>query len=192
MDVNRRVAKNGYVAIAVDLLSRQGGTSQFPDPERAGEAYGRTRPEERRQDLLSALFTIRDQSYVRRDRLGAIGFCAGGGNVFDLALNTDQLSATVVFYGAPVPAVDQIPKLTAPVLAIYAEQDRGLTGQMAGVLTAMNNAQKPYALHIYQNANHAFHNDTSPRYDPAAACDAWSKTLDFFNLHLNRTASQVA
>lgn len=184
-DVARRFAKAGYVAIAVDLLSRQGGTSAFPDPEAATAAYNRTRPEERREDMLSALLTIRDQAYVRGDRLAAIGFCAGGGNVFDLAVNTDQLDAAVVFYGTP-PAADQIDNLRTPLLAIYAELDRGLTGRVPALLTSLNEKQKPYELHIYQNANHAFHNDTGPRYEPTAACDAWSKTLTFLSRHLNR------
>ena len=100
-DVTRRVAKAGYVAIAVDLLSRQGGTSQFTDPEAATAAYNRTTPEERRQDMLSTLLTIRDQIYVTGSKLGVVGFCAGGGNVWDLVTNTDQLSAAVVFYGPP-------------------------------------------------------------------------------------------
>src|SRR5688572_21831233 len=86
-DVTRRVAKAGYVAIGVDLLSRQGGTDAFPDPVDAGNAYNRTQPAERLQDLRSALLTIREQSYVRDGRVGAIGFCAGGGEVFNLALN---------------------------------------------------------------------------------------------------------
>jgi carboxymethylenebutenolidase len=184
-DVTRRVAKAGFVAIAVDLLSRQGGTDAFPDPEQAGAAYNRTRPEERREDIMSALFTIRDQAYVRRDRLGAVGFCAGGANVFDLAVNTDQLHATAVFYGTP-PTAEQVASLQAPVLGIYAELDRGLTGRVPAMLTALNERQKPYELHIYQGTSHAFHNDTGPRYDAAAACDAWSKTLAFFNRHLNR------
>jgi carboxymethylenebutenolidase len=186
-DVNRRVAKAGYVALAVDLLSRQGGTAQFPDPEAAGQAYGRTRPEERRADILSALYTIRDQSYVRGNRLGIIGFCAGGGNVFDVALNTDQLSALVVFYGTPLPT-EQAANLNAPMLGIFAELDRGVNARLPALLTAFTDARKTYALHIYENTNHAFHNDTSPRYDPAASCDAWSKTLAFFNRHLNRAA----
>ena len=184
-DVTRRVAKAGYVAIGVDLLSRQGGTDAFPDPEQAGAAYNRTRPEERREDLRSALLTIQDQTYVRRDRLGAIGFCAGGGSVFDLAVNSDQLGATVVFYGTP-PVAEQVANLQAPVLGIYAELDRGLTGRVPALLTALNDRQKPYELHVYQGVNHAFHNDTGPRYDAAAACDAWAKTLAFLNRHLNR------
>jgi len=185
MDVNRRVAKAGYVALAVDLLSRQGGTAQFPDPVDATAAYNRTQTLERRQDMLSALLTIRDQRYVRGDRLGVIGFCAGGGNVWDLALNTDQLSASVIFYGPPPPA-DQIVNLSAPVLGLFAEQDRGITGRIGGILTAMSDAQKPYELHVYQDARHAFHNDTGAAYDATAACDAWSKTLAFFAKHLNR------
>jgi carboxymethylenebutenolidase len=72
------------------------------------------------------------------------------------------------------------------VLGIYAELDRGLTGRVPAMVTALNDQQKPYELHIYQGVNHAFHNDTGPRYDPTAACDAWSKSLAFFNRHLNR------
>jgi carboxymethylenebutenolidase len=182
-DVTRRVAKAGYVALAVDLLSRQGGTLQFPDPQAAVAAYNRTKPEERRQDMLSALYTIRDQSYVRGDRLGVVGFCAGGGNVWDLALNTDQLSAAVSFYGPP-PPLDQLGNLSAPLLGLYAELDRGITGSMTAAAGALTTRSKTYELHIYEKANHAFHNDTSPRYDPVAACDAWSKTLGFFDRHL--------
>lgn len=188
LDVTRRVAKAGYVALAVDLLSRQGGTSQFPDPVQATAAYNRTTVEERRQDMLSALLTIRDQSYVTSNRLGVIGFCAGGGNVWDLSVNTDQLAASVVFYGPP-PPVEQLANLRAPVLCLYAEQDRGITGRLGPVLTAMNDAQKPYELHIYQNARHAFHNDTGAAYDPTAACDAWQKTLAFFGRLLNSAAA---
>lgn len=184
-DVTRRVAKAGYVAWGIDLLSRQGGTAQFTDPEQQTAAYGRTLPEQRRQDLLSALITMGDQSYIRGDRLGTVGFCAGGANVFDLALNTDELDAAVVFYGTP-PTAEQMANLQTPLLGIFAELDRGINGRIPAVLTALNTAQKPYELHIYQGTNHAFHNDTGPRYDAAAACDAWSKTLAFFNRNLNR------
>lgn len=184
-DVNRRVAKAGFVAVAADLLSRQGGTAAITDPEQQAAAYGRTRPEERRADMLSALYTIRDQSYVRGDRLGTVGFCAGGGNVWDLAVNTDQLAAAVVFYGTP-PPVEQIANLRAPLLGIFAELDRGINGRLPATLAALNDARKTYGLHIYENTNHAFHNDTGARYDPAAACDAWAKTIAFFHRHLNR------
>ncbi len=184
-DVTRRVAKAGYVGIAVDLLSRQGGSSQFSTPETAAAAYNRTTVAERREDMLTTLFTIREQPYVVRNRLGAVGFCAGGGNVLDLAANTDQLTAAAVYYGpAPAP-VDQFSKVTAPLLLVYPELDRGTTGPLASMLSVLVANNKRYALHIYENTNHAFHNDTGPRYDAGAACDAWAKTLTFFNSHLN-------
>ena len=97
----------------------------------------------------------------------------------------DQLAAAVVFYGPP-PPVEQLANLNAPLLGLFAEQDRGITGRIPAVLTALNEAQKPYELHIYQNARHAFHNDTGAAYEPTAACDAWQKTLTFFARHLNR------
>jgi carboxymethylenebutenolidase len=185
-DVTRRVAKAGYVALGVDLLSRQGGTAAFPDAEQAGAAYGRTRTEERISDLMSALYTIRDQSYVRRDRVGALGFCAGGGHVFDLAVYTDALAAAVVFYGAPPTPIELVANMTAPLLGIYAELDRTFTGRVPALITELTNRQKRFAIHIYENTGHAFHNDTGARYDPGAACDAWSKTVAFFSRHLNR------
>ncbi len=187
-DVTRRVAKAGYVGIAVDLLSRQGGTSQFPDPTNAVAAYNRTTTDERREDMLSALLTIRDQSYVRGDRLGVVGFCAGGSNVLDLAANTDQLSAAVVFYGFAPDPIDPMANITAPLLGIFPELDKGTTGRLPALLNVLISGNKRYALHVYENTNHAFHNDTGPRYDPRAACDAWSKTLAFFDEHLNRAA----
>jgi carboxymethylenebutenolidase len=188
-DVNRRVAKAGFVALAPDLLSRQGGTDQFTDPEAAVAAYNQTQPEERREDLRSALLTIADQPYVQGDRVGTVGFCAGGGNVFDLAVNTDRLAAAVVFYGPPPNPIEQISNLTAPLLGIFAELDRGINSRVPSLMTVLNDARKPYELHIYENTNHAFHNDTGARYDAAAACDAWQKTIAFFNRHLNRAAA---
>jgi carboxymethylenebutenolidase len=185
-DVTRRIGKAGYVGIAVDLLSRQGGTSQFTTPETATAAYNRTTPEGRREDMLTTLLTIREQPYVIRERLGAVGFCAGGGNVLDLSANTDQLSAAAVYYGPAPSPVDQFSKVTAPLLLIYPELDRGTTGPLASLLSVLVANTKRYALHIYEGTNHAFHNDTGPRYDAAAACDAWSRTLAFFNGHLNR------
>ena len=184
-DVTRRVGKAGYIALGVDLLSRQGGTAAFPDPEAAGAAYGRTQPLERRQDLMSVLLTFRDQSYVRGDKLGTIGFCAGGGNVFDLAVNSSLTLATVAFYGAIPNPIELVNNMPGPFLGIYAQLDRGINGRLPMLMTALDAASKRYGIHVYENTNHAFHNDTGARYDPAAACDAWSKTLEFYNRHLN-------
>jgi carboxymethylenebutenolidase len=189
-DVTRRLAKAGYVAIAVDLLSRQGGTDEFPDPQDALSAYNRTVPAQRREDVLSTLHTIGDQTYVRRDRVGAIGFCAGGGNVWDLALNTNRLAAAAVYYATSIPTGDDIAaRLSCPMLCINGELDRSFTAALGPAMTAMANSNKRYEVHVYQNARHAFNNDTGANYDAAAACDAWSKTLAFFQRHLNPAQS---
>jgi len=188
-DVTRRVAKAGYVALGIDLLSRQGGTDRYPDPADAAAAYGRTRPEERREDILSAVMTLRDQRYVIGDRIGVVGFCAGGGNVFDLAVNTDKLAAAVVFYGTPPNPIDLVARLNCPLLGIFAELDRGINARLSILYQALYDQQKRHAIHVYENVRHAFHNDTGPAYDAGAACDAWGKALDFFNRHLNRPAA---
>jgi len=184
-DVTRRVAKAGYIGIAVDLLSRQGGTAQFTDPQAAMTAYNPTSPEERLDDMRATLFTLRDQTYVRGDRLGAAGFCAGGGNVYALAASTPELHAAVVFYGTPPNPVDRLSTMTASFLGIFPELGRGTTSPLPSVLSTLIAGNKRWELHVYANANHAFHNDTSPRYDQAAACDAWAKTTAFFDRVLN-------
>ncbi len=183
-DVNRRVAKAGFVAVAVDLLSRQGGTSSITDPEAAMQAYNRTLPEQRRQDMASALLTIREQPYVVRERLGAVGFCAGGGNVLDFASRTILLNAAVAFYG-PIPAPETLATLEAPLLGIFGELDRFVNPRLPMLMTALLTGGKRHAIHVYEGANHAFHNDTGTNYNPEAACDAWSKTVAFLGRHLN-------
>ena len=185
-DVARRVARAGFAALAPDLLSRQGGTGQFPDPAQQAAAYGRTTPQQRLADLYSSLAFIKAQPSVIWDRIGAVGFCAGGGNVWNFALGLDELAAAVPFYGTPVPPIDRIPTISAPVLAIYAEQDRNLTMQMAPVMTAMLQQQRTFGFVVYQGVGHAFHNDTGPNYNAEAGCDAWSRTIAWFNRYLRR------
>lgn len=185
-DVNRRIAKGGFVSVAVDLLSRQGGTQAFPDPADALAAYNRTQAAERRADLTSTLLTLRDQSYIRGERLGVVGFCAGGGNVLDLATSTNLLAAAAVYYGTPMPAADQLANITAPMIGFWGELDRAVTGNVPRLITALQaDPNRRYAMHIYPDVRHAFHNDTGTNYDAAAACDAWAKTMAWFNRFLN-------
>jgi carboxymethylenebutenolidase len=105
-DVTRRTARAGFVGLGIDLLSRFGGTPE--DPEEALRLYQQTTPDGRLSDMLSALAYLQSLRRVLGDALGAVGFCAGGGNVWNLALNTDALSAAVAFYGAPVPSLDAL------------------------------------------------------------------------------------
>jgi carboxymethylenebutenolidase len=183
-DVTRRVARAGFVGLAPDLLSRQGGTSQFTDPAQQAAAYNRTTVAERQSDLIATLSYMKGLPNIVFDRIGAVGFCAGGGNVWNMAIVLPELAAAVPFYGVPLPPVDQLDSIKAPVLAIYAEQDRTNSVQMAPVMTAMLQRQKTLGFVLYQGASHAFHNDTSPAYNAAAACDAWTRTIAWFNKYL--------
>jgi carboxymethylenebutenolidase len=184
-DVTRRIARAGYVGLAIDLLSRQGGTSRFPDPADAGAAYGRTRAPENLADMLTALEWLRGLEYVAPNRVAAIGFCAGGGNVLNLAVNTSDLAASVAYYPGSIPPVqDLTEKLTAPVLFVLGQADTGVTQRAAGAVPTLLTARKAWGMHVYEGARHAFHNDTGANYDPAAACDAWNQTLAFLNKFL--------
>ncbi len=183
-DVTRRVARAGFVGLAPDLLSRQGGTQQFTDPTAQANAYNRTTIGDRMSDLYSALTFIKAQPNIIFDRIGAVGFCAGGGNVWNFTLGLDELKAAVIFYGTPVPALDQIFQVKAPVLAMYAEQDRALTMQMGPVMQQMIGQQKTFEFVVFQGAGHAFHNDTGAAYNATVACDAWNRALGWFNKFL--------
>lgn len=183
-DVTRRVARAGYVAVAVDLLSRQGGVGQFPEPTQQTAAYNRSTPAERQADLISTLDYIKRLPNIIHDRIGVTGFCAGGGNTWNLISVAPELRAAVPWYGAPVPNAEQIARIQTPVLAIYAERDRNLTISMAPVMTAMIQQQKTFGFIVYEGAAHAFHNDTGANYNAAAACDAWARTIAWFDRYL--------
>jgi len=166
------------------LLSRQGGVAQFPDATQQAAAYNRTTPAERQADLISTLAYMKTLPDIVFNRIGAVGFCAGGGNVWNLTLVLEELAAAVAFYGTPVPAIDRLDSIKAPVLAIYAETDRNLTRSMAPVMDAMLQKQKTFGFVVYQGVGHAFHNDTGAAYNAPAACDAWSRAIVWFNKYL--------
>lgn len=186
-DVTRRIARAGYVGLAIDLLSRQGGTAAYPDPVQAGNAYNRTVPAQNVADMISAIAWLKTLDYVAPTRIGAVGFCAGGGNVMNLTVATRDLGAAVAFYPGSLPASqDLVDRLTTPVLFNLGQSDTAVTNRVAGVLPAMLTANKRVALHVYEGSRHAFHNDTGAAYDAAAACDAWNQTLAFFGKFLAR------
>lgn len=181
-DVTRRVAKAGYVGLAVDLLSRQGGSAAVGEANVPG-ALGNTPPEQFIEDFKSGWRYLQNLSFAQGDKVGMTGFCFGGGVTWQVAVHMPELLAAVPFYGPP-PAVEDIPNINAAVLAIYGELDGRINGSIPTIEAAMAANNKIYEKMIYPGADHAFHNDTSPRFNPEAAKDAWERTLAWFEQYV--------
>lgn len=181
-DVARRLAKAGYVALAVDLLSRQGGTSQLSADQVPG-VLGSMPPELFVQDFLAGWRFLQGQGFAQADRVGMTGFCFGGGVTWRVATQMPELKAAVPFYG-PHPPVSDVPKINAAVLAIYGERDQRINQGIPAIEKAMGEHQKIYEKIIYPNADHAFFNDTGTRYSPEAARDSWARLLGWFGKYV--------
>ena len=181
-DVTRRVARAGYVGLAVDLLSRQGGSSKLGSDAVPG-ALGGIAPDQFVQDFVSGWEYLKGQSFAQAARVGMVGFCFGGGITWSVATKMPELRAAVPFYG-PQPPVADVPNIQAAVLAIFGANDTRITGGAAAIEEAMKKNNKTFEKMIYANADHAFHNDTGTRYNPQAASDAWSLTLQWFKKYL--------
>jgi carboxymethylenebutenolidase len=184
-DVARRFAKQGYVALAVDYLSRHGGTKKT-NPK--GEGLSNIRElapwQAVAEDTDAGYAYLGKLAEVRGDRLGLIGFCWGGEMTFSTVTEVRGLSAAVVFYGRSPQPLDRIKNIQAPVLAHYGEKDPGVNQDIAATEEAMKKYTKSYTYKIYPGAPHGFHTDSSDRYHPEAAKEAWAKTLDFFKKNL--------
>jgi carboxymethylenebutenolidase len=182
-DVARRLAAAGYVGLAVDLLSRQGGTPAAGDPSQIPGLLANMPPAQFVQDYIDAWTWLREQTYVRADGVGMVGFCFGGGVTWRVAIGLPDLRAAVPFYG-PHPDPDDVASIQAAVLAIYAGRDTRINQSIPAIEAAMQAADTVYEKVIYPDTDHAFHNDTGSRYDPDAARDAWSRTLGWFEEYL--------
>ena len=178
-DVTRRLAKAGYVALAVDLLSGQGGTEAVTDPAQIPAALSGTSPDQLAGYYLSGIEYLRGLPYVQPDRLGMVGFCFGGGMTWLVATKAPELKAAVPYYG-PNPPLEGVPSIQAAVLAIYGGEDQRINAGIPAIEEAMKETNKRFEKVIYPGAAHAFHNDTGRNYDPVAAEDAWKRTLDWF------------
>jgi carboxymethylenebutenolidase len=176
-DVTRRLALAGYFALAPDFLSALGGTPA--DEDQAREMIAKLDPDQVLRDATTAAAWLRS-SKESTHRVGAVGFCWGGGLVGRLATTDPRLDAAVVFYGR-VPPLADVPKIKASLLLHYAGLDNRIDADVPAFRKALDDAQVRYELHMYENVDHAFHNDTSAaRYNAAAAALAWQRTLDFF------------
>jgi carboxymethylenebutenolidase len=181
-DVARRLAKAGYVALAVDLLSREGGTDKHEFDAIPG-ILGKAPPARHVQDFKSGLAYARAQNAARIDRAGMVGFCFGGAVTWRVAAALPELRAAVPFYGVPVPEAD-VPGIGAAVLAIYAGRDDRINQSIPAIEAAMARNGKTFRKIVYPGVDHAFHNDSGARYNAEAAKAAWSETLAWFGKYL--------
>jgi carboxymethylenebutenolidase len=180
-DVTRRLAVANFVALAPDGLTSVGG---FPGTDEEGvKLFPKVDQGKMTQDFLAAAYWLKKRP-ESNGRLGAVGFCFGGGMVNKLAvLMGPDLNAGVPFYGSQPPAEDAA-KIKAPLMLHYASQDARITGNWPKWEEALKANNIKYKGYVYEGAQHGFHNDTTPRYDKASAELAWSRTIEFFNENL--------
>ena len=180
-DVARRLALANYIAFAPDGLTSVGG---YPgNDEKGAVAFRTVDGKKMTEDFVAAAKWLKARP-DSKGKLGAVGFCFGGGMVNQLAVRLGaDLNAGVAFYGRQ-PGVDDVPKISAPLLLNYAGNDQGVNAGIANYEAALKANNKVYVLHMYEGKLHGFHNDTTPRYDAEAAKLAWERTLEFFKKYL--------
>ncbi len=181
-DVARRAALAGFVTLAVDYLSLVGGTPD--DQDKARDLFGTLKPDDVVAVGRGAVAYLKGRADTN-GKVGAVGFCWGGGAVGNLAVAEPGLGAGVVYYGSQ-PKAEGVAAITAPLLLNYAGLDERINAGIPAFEAALKAAGKSYELHIYANVNHAFNNDTNAaRYDKAAADLAWERTIGFFKKSLS-------
>ncbi len=179
-DVARRLAVLNFVAFAPDALTPVGG---YPgDEDKARALFAKQDAKKRAEDLVTGAGYLKSRPECT-GKIGAVGFCFGGGIANLLAVRLPDLAAAVPFYGSQPVAAD-VAKIKAPLLIQYAETDERINAGWPAYEAALKANGVSYEMHMYPGTNHGFHNDTTPRYDEAAAKLAWQRTVDFFNKNL--------
>ena len=180
-DITRRIALDGYLALAPDALSPLGG---YPgDEDKARTLFATLDQTKTRQDMLAAAATLKART-DSNGRVGVVGFCYGGGIAHMLSTQLPDLAAAVPYYGNH-PPVEAAAKVKAPLLIHFAAVDERINAAWPAYEAALKAAGVRYTAHQYPGTQHGFNNDTTPRFDAAAAQLAWGRTLDFFKAHLS-------
>lgn len=180
-DVARRVALEGFVAVAPDLLSPLGGTPS--DADKAREMIGKLDLKQNTQNLV-ALEQYLEKSPETNGKVGVVGFCWGGAATNQLAVHSPTLKAAVPYYGRQ-PSAEDVAKIQAPIMAHYGALDKNINAGIPAFEEALKKNNKKYEIFVYEDANHAFNSDTSPdRYNKPAADLAWKRTIDFLKQNL--------
>jgi carboxymethylenebutenolidase len=176
-DVARRVAKEGFLALAPDALSPMGGTPS--DPDKARDMIRQLDAPSTLGDFLAAV-TYLGSHPASTQKVGCMGFCWGGAMANQMAVNSPELAAAIPYYGSQ-PAAEDVPKIKAALLLHYAELDERINKGIPDFEAALKKHGKAYQMHIYKGAQHAFNNDTSERYHKEAAQTAWKRSMAFFS-----------
>jgi len=179
-DVARRLALEGFLAYAVDLLSPLGGTPA--DEDKGRDMIATLKPDVTAHRIAAAVPFLEHHA-ESTGNVGIVGFCWGGGMVNRVAVLAPDLKAGVAYYGVQVPA-DQVKSIQAALLLHYAGLDQRVNAGIAAYEAALKAAGKRFEVHVYPNVNHAFNNDTGSRYDKAAAELAWGRTIAFLSEYL--------
>ena len=181
-DVARRIALENYLAFAPDALVPLGG---YPgDEDKAREQFRKLDQAKTREDFVAAVAWLAKRPECT-GKVGVVGFCYGGGVAGMLATRVPDLAAAVPFYGGQ-PKAEEVPKIKAPLLVHYAEQDERINAGIPAFEAALKAARVKYELFTYPGTQHGFSNDTTPRYDKAAAALAWKRTVEFFEKNLRQ------
>ncbi len=175
-DVAKRAAIAGFITIAPDALTPLGG---YPgDDDKGREMQSKLDKNKMLEDFISAFYYLKNNKDCN-GKVGVVGFCFGGWIANMMAVDVPDLAAAVPFYGSQ-PPLEDVPKIQAPLLLQYAGLDTRITEGWPAYEAALKANNKQYTAYIYPDVNHGFHNDTTPRYDKAAAELAWQRTIDFF------------
>lgn len=179
-DIARRLALDNFVAFAPDALAPLGG---YPgDEDAARQSFAKLDQAKTREDFVAAAAFLKRRPECT-GKIGVVGFCYGGGIANMLAWRVPDIAAAVPFYGNQ-PSAEDAAKMKAPLLIHYAENDERINAGWPAYEAALKANRIPYTMHMYKGTQHGFNNDTTPRYDEAAAKLAWQRTIEFFNKYL--------
>ena len=190
-DVARRFAKQGYVAIAPDLVSRVGPpTRELPDQSAVMAAYQQLSADQNAYDFLAALDFLKAHPAVDGTKLAATGYCFGGGVIWRLTTIAPELRAAAPFYGSN-PPLEDVPNMRAAVFGVYGGLDERLNAGIPELEPALQAAGVTYRIKIYPSSEHGFHSDFRPAYNPVTAPEAWVDTLNWFAQNMGLPAPAV-
>jgi carboxymethylenebutenolidase len=176
-DVTKRMAAEGFLALAPDALSPVGGTPE--DISNVRDLFGKLNPEETTKNFVAAVKYLKSHPNSN-GKVGCTGFCWGGAMTNQVAVNCENLDAAAPYYGS-VPKTEDVPKIKAPILAHYAENDERINAGIPAFEEALKANNKEYQIYKYPGTQHAFNNDSNPeRYNEEQAKIAWKRTVDFF------------